>query len=85
MAVLFRPGTFSISTARGRRAATTRRTSGHSHRSSPTPFRFPATLTGWQGNPPKMRSTGASAAGSRARTSPWSSASGNRSRSTRRG
>lgn len=49
-------GTFSTRTWVGRSPQMARAYSGQSHRSSSCPRRRPATLTGWQGNPPARTS-----------------------------
>ena len=53
------PSTFSTRTYLGRNSHMSLPNSGHNHLSSSCPFRLPATLTGWHGNPPTRTSTGA--------------------------
>jgi hypothetical protein len=70
------PGTFSTKTHVGLTRRTTRMNSGQSQRSSASPSLRPATLTGWQGNPPQRRSTGASSSPVSVVMSPYLGTSG---------
>jgi len=65
------PGTSSTSTNLGRRCRHNRQNAGQRSRSSSCPLRFPATLHGWHGTPPQMRSTGSRPASTEVLMSSW--------------